>query len=79
LEKIKGSTHLVLNALRIKPHLSHFNLEEALMLMAHLQPAHGYFIHMSHLLGLHDDINPTLPAPIQLAYDGLVLDLPAYP
>jgi phosphoribosyl 1,2-cyclic phosphate phosphodiesterase len=79
LEKIKGSTHLVLNALRIKPHLSHFNLEEALMLMAHLKPAHGYFIHMSHLLGLHDDINPTLPASIQLAYDGLVLDLPAYP
>jgi phosphoribosyl 1,2-cyclic phosphate phosphodiesterase len=79
LEKIKGSTHLVLNALRIKPHLSHLNLDEALVLMDQLKPSHGYFIHMSHLLGLHDVINQDLPSHIQLAFDGLSIEVPSYP
>ncbi len=79
LEKINGSKTLILNALRIKPHLSHFNLEEALDLMQILKPEQGYFIHMSHLLGLHEDIDQELPWNVKLAYDGLTISIPAYP
>ena len=38
LEKIKGSKVVVVNALRIEPHISHFNLEEALAFIDLIQP-----------------------------------------
>lgn len=67
---------LVLNALRIKPHVSHFNLEEALEMVTTLKPARAYFTHISHLLGTHDHITPALPEGVHLAYDGQILSLP---
>jgi len=33
----------------------------------------AYFTHISHQLGLHDEINNELPDGIQLAWDGLKL------
>lgn len=74
-EKIKGTKVLVLNALRKKVHLSHLNLEEAVAWVEELQPEKAYFTHCSHLLGLHDDINRELPDHIQLAYDGLQIEM----
>lgn len=75
LEKIKGSKIVVLNALRIKDHHSHLNLEEALSIMEKLNPEQGYFTHISHLLGKHELISKTLPPNIQLAYDGLKIGI----
>jgi phosphoribosyl 1,2-cyclic phosphate phosphodiesterase len=74
LEKIKGTDILVLNALRKTPHLSHFTLQEAVELSLQLKVKKSYFTHISHQLGLHQDINNELPEHIQLAYDGLVLN-----
>lgn len=74
-EKIKGTKILVLNALRKKVHLSHLNLEEAVAWVEELQPEKAYFTHCSHLLGLNDDINRELPDHIELAYDGLQIEL----
>jgi phosphoribosyl 1,2-cyclic phosphate phosphodiesterase len=74
-EKIKGSKILVVNALRKKEHISHFNLEEAVNLVQELEIPKAYFTHISHQLGLHDEINKELPANIQLAWDGLKIDL----
>lgn len=73
LDKLKGLDVLVLNALRIQPHISHFNLEEAIEMVNLLQPKRAYFTHVSHLLGLHEHISGTLPENIQLAYDGLTV------
>lgn len=70
-EKIRGSSVLVLNALRKEKHISHFNLEEALELVRELQVPKVYFTHISHQLGLHEDINRELPEGVALAYDGL--------
>lgn len=72
-EKITGSHTLVLNALRHKPHISHFNLEEAVSMVKQLQVPEAYFTHVSHQLGLHDIITRELPAGIALAWDGLAL------
>lgn len=75
-EKIKGSKVLVLNALRLEKHISHFNLEEALALVEELQPEMCYFTHISHLLGKHDEIEKQLPENVRLAYDLLEITLP---
>lgn len=75
LDKIIGSKILVLNALRREPHISHFTLKEAIDLSLHLQIPEVYFTHISHQLGLHDSVNAELPKHINLAYDGLVLDI----
>lgn len=74
-EKIRGSKILVLNALRKENHLSHFTLEEAVALGEELQVPEIYFTHISHQLGLHENINQELPSHMQLAYDGLQLHL----
>lgn len=70
-EKICGSSVVVLNALRIKEHVSHFTLDEAVDIIKQLKVKKAYFTHISHQLGRHEDVNRTLPENIQLAYDGL--------
>lgn len=72
-EKIRGSSVLVLNALRKEKHISHFNLQEAIDLVRELDVPKAYFTHISHQLGLHETINQELPEGIELAYDGLTL------
>jgi phosphoribosyl 1,2-cyclic phosphate phosphodiesterase len=74
-EKIRGSQQVVLNALRHQKHLSHFSLSEAIEEVRHLGVQKAWFTHISHQLGKYDEIMPTLPTGMQLAYDGLVLDL----
>ncbi len=70
-QKIRGSKVLVLNALRKEKHLSHFTLQEAIDLAVELQVPVTYFTHISHQLGLHEEISQELPAGMFLAYDGL--------
>ena len=75
IEKIKNVKVLVVNALRIEPHLSHFNLEEALQFIAEVNPETAYLTHISHLLGFHEAIQKKLPKNVFLAYDGLEINL----
>jgi len=70
-EKLKKLDVLVLNALRIDPHPSHLNLDEALALIEELQPKRAYLTHISHLLGFHDEVQASLPEGVFLAYDNL--------
>lgn len=70
-EKIKGSKVVVLNALRRHEHISHFTLDQAVEMMKELNPEKGYFTHISHYLGKHEDVSQELPGNMQLAYDGL--------
>ncbi|MDG1476533.1 MAG: MBL fold metallo-hydrolase, partial [Vicingaceae bacterium] len=73
--KIRGSEVIVINALRKSDHISHFNLAEAIELLKELKPKKAYLTHISHYLGLHDEVQKELPDFIQIAYDGLVLDV----
>jgi phosphoribosyl 1,2-cyclic phosphate phosphodiesterase len=74
-EKIRGSKVLVLNALRKEKHISHFTLDEAIALAGPLEVPQVYLTHLSHQMGLHQTVEDGLPASVQLAYDGLVLNV----
>ena len=76
LEKIKGSRVIVLNALRNSKHVSHFSVNEAVEVLTKLAPEAAFLTHLSHFVGLHEEVNKKLPGVIQLAYDGLVVEIP---
>ena len=71
MEKLKGLEVLVINALRMEPHVSHFSLPEALEVISLLKPRQAYLTHISHRLGLHEVVERQLPPGIFLAYDRL--------
>lgn len=71
IEKLKGVRILIVNALRKEPHLSHFNLDEALEFIAKVQPETAYLTHISHMFGKHAEVEKELPENVHLAYDGL--------
>lgn len=74
-QKIKGSKIIVVNALRKEDHLSHFTMNQAIDLMKEFNPEKAYFTHISHQLGLHDTVSKELPNFIELAYDGLQIEI----
>lgn len=73
--KIYHSKVLVLNALRNSKHISHFSLGEALQLIEELKPERAFITHISHFLGLHDEVEKTLPDNVRLAYDNLIVEV----
>ena len=75
IEKIKGSKVLVINALQKEEHISHFTLSQAIELSERISARQTYFIHMSHNLGKHREVEKELPEGIELAYDGLKVEL----
>lgn len=73
--KLAGVKILVLNALQKTEHISHFTLEQSISFIQKIKPARAYLTHMSHKMGLHAEVSKELPENIQLAYDGLILEL----
>lgn len=73
-DKIRGSEILILNALRKTAHISHFNLDEALKIIDEIKPKKAYLIHISHLMGLHQEVSLELPSHVEIAYDGLEIE-----
>ena len=74
MKKLTGLKALVLNALRIRPHPTHFSLQEAVEVALSVKPKMTYLTHVTHDL-LHDRINAALPKGIELGYDNLKLKL----
>jgi phosphoribosyl 1,2-cyclic phosphate phosphodiesterase len=75
VEKIRGSKAIVLNALRHQQHVSHYTLSEAVQVAREIGAERSYFTHVSHQLGLHEEVNATLPPGMQLAHDCLTIEL----
>ncbi len=73
---LKGVETLILDALRDRPHSTHFSVDEALKATARIAATRTYFTHISHELG-HAATCARLPRGVELAYDGLVLNVPA--
>jgi phosphoribosyl 1,2-cyclic phosphate phosphodiesterase len=67
-----GLDHLVLSALRYKPHPSHATVEQALGWARRIGAKNTWLTHIAHELG-HEETNRTLPAGVALAYDGLTV------
>lgn len=72
---LQGLDTLVINALRLKPHMSHLSLEEALEVIERIAPRRAYLTHMSHDMPPHARVK--LPDNVHLAYDGLTVKVPA--
>lgn len=76
IDMIKGVDTFVVNALRIKEHLSHMNLSQALELIKTVNPRVAYLTHISHDMGLHANVEKTLPKNVFQAFDGLTIVIP---
>ena len=75
MDKLRGSRVIVFDALQQEPHLSHFNLSQAVEVLEELRPEQAYLTHISHRMGLHTEVNKLLPPFIRLGYDGLRLEI----
>jgi phosphoribosyl 1,2-cyclic phosphate phosphodiesterase len=69
---LQGLDHLVVSALRYKPHPSHATVEQALGWAKRIGARHTWLTHIAHELG-HEETNRALPAGVALAYDGLTV------
>ena len=76
LDCLHGLDLLVLNALRAAPHPTHFSLDQAAKVVEQLAPRRALLVHMTHDLE-HGATNERLPASIELAYDGLTVEIAA--
>jgi len=74
MNRLRDLDILVINALRMTPHISHFSLPEALELIRELRPGSAYITHISHQMGTHASVEAGLPENVHLAYDGLRLE-----
>ena len=71
---LAGVRTLIIDALRHRSHSTHFSVREATEMSARIGAERTYFTHISHDLG-HAVTNASLPAGVELAYDGLVLEI----
>lgn len=74
MERLRGLDILILDALRRKPHPTHFSLDEAIQIATDIGAKKTYFTHVSHDLD-YATTNASLPENMELAYDGLRLPL----
>lgn len=74
-KKLLNLDVLVLSCLRVKPHISHMGLEEALDLIEELQPRKAYLTHISHMQYSYQDLDNHLPVNVFPAYDGLTIQM----
>ncbi len=73
IDKLNNLDVLVINALKLELHNTHFNLQEALDFVTIVKPKKTYLTHISHLLGFHEEVQKKLPENVFLAYDNLIL------
>jgi phosphoribosyl 1,2-cyclic phosphate phosphodiesterase len=71
---LEGLDVVVLDALRVRPHPTHFSLDEAIDTARRIGARDTWFTHMCHDLG-HEATCARLPDGMSLAYDGLVLEI----
>lgn len=75
IAKLEGVEYLVVNALRWRAHDSHFSVEEAVALINRIKPRKAFLTHLSHEIGLHALAGDRLPQGVELAHDGLTLEI----
>ncbi len=75
MNKLMGLDVLVINALRVQEHYSHFNLAQALQVIEQLQPKRAYLTHLSHRMGVYDEASSMLLDNVFLGIDGLKIEV----
>ena len=74
INQLQGLEILIINALRLKEHIAHLALHEALEIASKIGAKKTYFTHMSHDMGLHEEATLLLPPNVFFAYDGLSIN-----
>jgi phosphoribosyl 1,2-cyclic phosphate phosphodiesterase len=74
MARLDGLDVLIIDALRHRPHVTHFSLDEAIEVAHQLRSKRTIFTHISHDLG-HEATNASLPAGMELGYDGMRIEL----
>jgi len=72
LPLLNGLELLIIDALRYSPHENHFNIAEALEVVAELRPQRAVLTHLTHEVAYHE--GSRLPQGVELAYDGMTFD-----
>lgn len=74
-KKLENLDVLIIDALRISDHISHMTLDQAIATVRRINPRIAYFTHISHEMGLYNQIEQKLPIGMHFAYDGLQISL----
>jgi phosphoribosyl 1,2-cyclic phosphate phosphodiesterase len=74
MERLQGLDVLVLNALRHEPHPTHLSVQQAIAVIDALRPRRALLVHMTHDID-HASVSAALPPGVELAYDGLVVEV----
>jgi phosphoribosyl 1,2-cyclic phosphate phosphodiesterase len=76
LKSLENTESLVINALRFRPHSTHFSFEQTLQIIEQIKPRKAYLVHMTHDIK-HAEVEKTLPDNVHLAYDHLEIECSA--
>jgi phosphoribosyl 1,2-cyclic phosphate phosphodiesterase len=74
VDAMRGAEVMVINGLRDQPHPVHISIPEALEIIAEARPRRAYLTHMSHDVS-HAEMSARLPRGVELAYDGLTVEV----
>lgn len=74
MARLEGLELMIVDALRLRPHPTHFSVAEALAVIAELKPRRALLTHLNHEIE-HAAVNAGLPAGVELAYDGLEIEV----
>ena len=74
IEQIRGVRHLIVDALRSKPHPTHMSVDEALAVGVAAEASQTWLTHLSHDLQ-HAELEASLPAEARVAFDGLKVNV----
>ena len=74
-EKLRNLDTLIISALRRTEHISHQTLQQAVEIVERIRPKRTFFTHMSHEMGLYEEIQKELPMHVMFAYDGMELTI----
>ncbi len=77
MDEVQDTPVIIIDALRYRPHTTHFSVDQALEVLKELNPKRALLTHLSHSLDYHR-LRDELPPGVEPAYDGLVVDLEEY-
>ena len=69
---LQGVKHLFIDGIRYEPHPTHNSIDEAVEIAQRLGAGRSYIIHTTHSID-YEEVNPSLPAGVELGYDGLTI------
>lgn len=76
IERLEGIDTLILDGLRYADHPTHMTIPKALAYIERINPRKAYLTHINHEVR-HAAVSRLLPPNVELAYDGLVIEVPA--